>query len=296
MSDIDFDELDKAVGKLMNEHEENANSKTDDQAVAVKTPKTKKSTKPVARRGRFMDFVPRQPIKASPKPVVKKVNISDAKNDASTAKLNTAQQEKVEKFVKNVEQNIDQKPAIKLEKPKKRQIIQADEPKPAAKTLLNHKKPSELNQENLHVSLDEKPQDLKTFPDKTEAKTEPVSDAKAEKPQPEFTDSKAKRQQLKEYNSPFIRETEIKKRPLGGPEIGRQYDPSLDPEVRSSSVLGEKEQTPIYQSEVQIVDQKKKKSSILGWTLWILFLISLGVGIGILLFENPFGWQLPDFF
>lgn len=302
MNDIDFDELDRAVGQLMEKRQKRRNyvplppkfeaqieskpeekpkpisipqasnqlktvDSDDDGKVFVRVEKPKVAQNP-KRNGKFIDFIPANNQKKMPKSTVK----VDVKQPVATHAL-------AQKFIEKVEDKINERVELKESKKPSTDI------RPAFDKEVDIDKPVS---DSGHISLDDQPDlEIKTFKGALESYDDEPYDIEREVDLEIEPEAKSASDTPV---SPFIEQAKVVKRPLGGPEIGRIDDPSLTPAERSRSVIGDRKTAPVYQAELKL----PKKNKAFGWILWIMFLIALGVGLGYFLFENPFDLPLPD--
>lgn len=304
MNDIDFDELDKAVGQLMEKRQKRRNyiprpseaetktepkpeptshtqpaadfevakppkisESSDDDKVFVRVERPKVAQNP-KRNGKFIDFIPANNPKSLHKSTVK-----------VEVKPPVAQRAAVKKFIEEVEDKMAQR--VELKEPKKPDT----DIRPDFDKEVDIDKPVLVGS---HISLDDEPDlEIRTFKGALESYDDEPEEVEAEIE----SESEPETKSTPEVPlSPFIEQAKVVKRPLGGPEIGRIDDPSLTPAERSRSVIGDRKTAPVYQAELKL----QKKNRAFGWVLWVLFLVALGVGLGYFLFENPFELPLPD--
>ena len=339
MGDIDFDELDRAVGKLMSEREQSLQSKKAKSVQNTSASQSdgklkvnvapKKSAPITNSRVRYMDFVPKRAVnnittrpvsvaKPIAKPVVKQ-NLNPIQKQNVNEFVNTVKEKIEAESIKEAPiatENTENQPRIALARRQRTGYVGGTN-----NQLLNHKdSPAKSN----FVKLDDEKEEVKIFNPKKETVVEasikndeedriapylyddkPVVEEKSieNKPSEKQVEYKpvapkispkhelSEEERKIESTTPFIEQPKIKKRPLGSPEIGLVEDIANEPSVRSREVIRQKDTAPIYQTNAKL--PVKEKSNVWKYILWAIALILIGVGLGVLLFQNPFNWNLP---
>jgi AAA ATPase containing von Willebrand factor type A (vWA) domain len=289
MSDLDFDELDKAVGTMMNDNRTDAN---DDENVAedtIVTDEASESTIPdtgkasdaklvVRQRGRFMDIVHPSSDMSSSQARNQSYSVSknvDPGDEVVEENINAVEEpEEIDTVIDTLDMNDEEEiasPGVTE--------IKTDDVKVFAPA-------TEFEEDS--IDGEESEEIVEVFDSTVEdegVQSEEVSDDSEDEA------TEADEEEEEALSTPFIAGAKVDKRPLGGDSISSDDDvdaiKSTEGNFSSKSIVdGQDTQRSIYEVEEgdTIVAPAKKKSGGWIWFLVIILVIIVGAGAGLAAF------------